>query len=464
MSTAYQGSPIHPWLPTMTGLTLFLAIEPFRPLFFRAFGDTLGFDLFLAIRVITLAATMLLFWRSTLHFDWISRAVPSATAGADSLLSLRGFACLIVLMGHGTLVVFKPSDIDTIVRTISPFRLLMASPWVGVWIFFVLSGYLMGKGFYSGRYSLDRSGILQFYRSRLLRIAPLYWCAILLVAVIQARGVFQPENLPGFVSSLLFFQSVSLPFVTIGALWSVQTEMGFYLAAPFLFVGLSCLVTRFRPANIFIAFVAAGSLFRILMLQIGGQFVWIASIFTPTISNLDLFCGGMLVNWLIEKKSPDPWDSGLITAGLILLFFGGAWIHSEVMTEHLIRTFINFGPSITAFTVSALILRLETVKPHGWPVRSTQWFGILTYAVYVVHEPILAAIRQRMPDDLSKVQSIELTVVAIIATIAVAAIAYWLIERPFDFLKRRKMLKISSSAPLPVARSREPTRMPDAAL
>ena len=150
-----------------------------------------------------------------------------------------------MLIGHGTLVVFLPSNIDTIVRTLNPYRLLTASPWVGVWIFFVLSGYLMGKGFFGGRYALDRKGIFQFYGNRILRIAPIYWSAILIVAAIQARGVFQPDNLPGFVSSLLFFQSIDLPFVVIGALWSVQTEMGFYLAAPYLFIGLSRLTERF---------------------------------------------------------------------------------------------------------------------------------------------------------------------------------------------------------------------------
>jgi peptidoglycan/LPS O-acetylase OafA/YrhL len=235
----------------------------------------------------------------------------------------------------------------------------------------------------------------------------------------------------------------------IGALWSVQTEMGFYLAAPYLFIGLSCLTERFRPLNIFIALLAAGALFRIAMLQFGsylGQHIWSVSIFSPTISNLDLFCGGMLMNWLLEKRPARPWDRSLIIIGFMVLFFGGAWVHSEVMTEHLIRTFRNFGPSMTALTVSAMILGLETAKPHGPLVRGTQWFGILTYAIYVVHEPIYVTVRNIVLQDFSKVQAIEFTAVAISCTIIVASIAYWMIERPFDLMKRHHKSTVWSQA------------------
>lgn len=424
----------------MAGLGLFLAIEPLRPLFFELAGETIGFHLFLTVRALAMLVALVIAARSNLRFNWLPRAMPAPVTGADPLLTLRGFACLIVLIGHGTMLVFPPSDIDSIVRTYNPFRCLMACPWVGVWIFFVLSGYLMGKGFYGGRYSIDRKGIFRFYRNRILRIAPIYWSAILIVAAVQGRSVFQPDNLPGFVSSLLFFQSINMPFVVIGALWSVQTEMGFYLAAPYLFIGLSCLTERFRPINIFIALITAGVLFRIAMLQFGsylGQHIWTVSIFSPTISNLDLFCGGMLTNWLLEKRPARPWDRGLIIIGCMVLFFGGAWIISEAKTDHLLRTLIDFGPCITALTVSAMILGLETTKSHGRLIRGTQWFGILTYAVYVVHEPIFIAIGQRVPRDLSEVQSIEFTAIAIASAIIVATIAYWLIERPFDLIRQK---------------------------
>jgi peptidoglycan/LPS O-acetylase OafA/YrhL len=325
---------------------------------------------------------------------------------------------------------------------------------MGVWIFFVLSGYLIGKGFYGGRYTLDSRGIFRFYGNRLLRIAPIYWSAILIVATIQARAVFQPENWLGFLSSLLFFQSILRPFVVIGALWSVQTEMAFYLAAPFLFIGLCRLTERYRPLHIFIVLILAGVLFRVVMREFGhylGDNIWVVSIYCPTISNLDLFCGGMLANWLLEKRSARPWDRSLIVLGLMFLYFGGAWIHSEVLTAHLSRTFSDFGPGVTAVTVVAMIVGLETTKPHGRLVRGTQWFGILTYAVYVVHEPILLAIRRKIPGGLAQFESIELTAVAIAITTFVAAIVYWLIERPFDQIKQRRSRGASMLSARPIS-------------
>jgi peptidoglycan/LPS O-acetylase OafA/YrhL len=69
---------------------------------------------------------------------------------------------------------------------------------------------------------------------------------------------------------------------------------------------------------------------------------------------------------------------------------------------------------------------------------ATQWFGILTYAVYVVHEPIFLALKRMLPHDLSAAQTIAFTAAAIAVSIIVATCAYLLIERPFDEVKRMR--------------------------
>jgi len=416
----------------MAALGAFLAIDPARPLFLWLGG----LHLFLALRALAFSAVLVVGTRSALRFKWLPRTVPVPEAGADPLLTLRGFACLMVLVGHGTLVVFLPSNFDDLVRAPSLYRLVTPSPWVGVWVFFVLSGYLMGKGFYGGRYAIDRAGILRFYRNRLLRIAPIYWSAVLIVALIQARDVFEPANLPGLVSSLLFFQSISLPGVVIGALWSVQTEMGFYLAAPVLFVALCYLAERFEPRKIFLALAAAGLLYRVVITQFDGA--WAVSVYSPTLSNLDLFCGGMLSNWFLQNRGAWQWDRRLVVVGCAVLFFGGAFVHSAAMADHLRRNLINFGPLVTLLTTSAIIVWLERTKLHGRLVMATQWFGILTYAVYVVHEPIFLALKRMLPHDLSAAQTIAFTAAAIAVSIIVATCAYLLIERPFDEVKRMR--------------------------
>ena len=79
------------------------------------------------------------------------------------------------------------------IRTYEP--PLSFSPWCGVWMFFTLSGYLMGKGFVTGRHSVDREGLKKFYRNRVLRILPIYFISIFLVSVFVNLTYLDLHNL-----------------------------------------------------------------------------------------------------------------------------------------------------------------------------------------------------------------------------------------------------------------------------
>lgn len=90
---------------------------------------------------------------------------------------MRVIATLFVFCLHAR--IFVPGA-DSFPRTL----LIMTSfpAWAGVWIFFLLSGYSIGYGFFTNRYNLyDASGKLSlrkvggFYARRFLKIAPLYY-------------------------------------------------------------------------------------------------------------------------------------------------------------------------------------------------------------------------------------------------------------------------------------------------
>ncbi len=101
----------------------------------------------------------------------------------DPLLGLRALACLNVFFGHWFMVVFGPATPANSHEEYALRTALSFSPWCGVWMFFTLSGYLMGKGFVTGRHSIDREGLKKFYRNRVLRIFPIYFISMFLVAV-----------------------------------------------------------------------------------------------------------------------------------------------------------------------------------------------------------------------------------------------------------------------------------------
>ena len=57
--------------------------------------------------------------------------------------------------------------------------LLRSHGGAGVWMFFVLSGYLMGKAFASNRYPVTWQGVLAFLQNRAVRIVPLYYLTVI---------------------------------------------------------------------------------------------------------------------------------------------------------------------------------------------------------------------------------------------------------------------------------------------
>ena len=186
-----------------------------------------------------------------------------ADAEVDYLLILRGCAGLGVFFGHmagigplsiGAIVskgeaslayVFHDQPYETW-RTI----LEIATPLIGknfVLLFFVQSGYLMGKLFQEGRYDA-LTGKARFYWARYLRLAPALYVNLVLCALFYILANPTPLTLAGDFLFLNNFTLLTVNSVT----WSLSHEFQYYLLAPFVF-----LVFRARVAWLAVAIVAA---------------------------------------------------------------------------------------------------------------------------------------------------------------------------------------------------------------
>jgi peptidoglycan/LPS O-acetylase OafA/YrhL len=139
---------------------------------------------------------------------------------------IRGAAALGVIWGH---------SISSTSRL--PIQLNGAF-WV--WIFFSISGYLVGRGFIGGSYALSLSGIRCFLTNRALRIIPLAYTALGIGVMVN---YINDTKMPVTTLSQFLFISPLNDMSLSGPLWSVATEIQFYLAACFL-VPLVCLVFR----------------------------------------------------------------------------------------------------------------------------------------------------------------------------------------------------------------------------
>jgi peptidoglycan/LPS O-acetylase OafA/YrhL len=394
-------------------------------------------------------------FRSSRKFD--------ATRGYvfDPLLALRFIACLFVLGGHGMAIAFHPYNLNKVLDQGSPVALLVASPWAGVWIFFVLSGYLMGKGFVTGRYLLQDDGLLRFYRNRMLRILPLYFIASFFVAVLQHPDIFQRASLPAIASLLLMDYRGGLSSGLIGALWSINTEFEFYLLVPFLFLILSGLQAR-RPAMtaaLMVFFLGFGLWYRHAMLYPDQWIAWGPKVYTPLIGNIDLFACGFLLNYSVQgcrDRLPALGWGWVAAAGIIFVpyYIAISWwsVRGMVLVQpQVCYSVMSIGPTLTAVVVMGLIFILEApvlvVVSRGWwdprllLLKGISFLGILTYSIYVWHSNVFMAVGD-LPHRWNVKQAIAIWLWNIAKVLVLAVISYFLIELPFDRKKSNPVKRL----------------------
>jgi peptidoglycan/LPS O-acetylase OafA/YrhL len=124
----------------------------------------------------------------------------------------------------------------------APFRF----GWIGVDLFFVVSGFLIG-GAVRDALLAKHFRFSEFYRNRALRILPTYYLFIALTAMLKIAVLGEPsERGPLSLAASLLFLQMSMPFFlrvhlnnayVVEGSWTLAIEEYFYLAAPlFLFL------------------------------------------------------------------------------------------------------------------------------------------------------------------------------------------------------------------------------------
>ena len=309
----------------------------------------------------------------------------------------------------------------------------MPGGFIGVDIFFVISGFLITGLLLRQHESSGRIDLRHFYSRRMRRILPAVLATIAVTMVVVAL-VLAPLQVPGIAqdgaaaalslgnirfaleSADYFAATDPSPF---RHLWSLGVEEQFYLVWPALLI-VALRVTRSRPA---------------LALGIGaltvGSFVfalWLTESFAPWAfyslpSRLwELSLGGLLAvaaGWLARVPRfmlmPVGWIGvGLVAAGVVLI---------DGLTPYP-------GSAALLPTIGAAALIVGGANgPVGWlltrePVR---FIGRISYSLYLWHWPILVLPSLAIGEPLPILLSCALG----LSSVLVAAASWRLIEEPF---------------------------------
>src|SRR5579864_6332050 len=209
---------------------------------------------------------------------------------------LRAAAALAVLFGHAYLL--SGSSIAQGDR--QPLHLLVNNGSAGVWLFFALSGYLIGGPFVRALLSGNELPNLRGYAvRRVTRIFPAY---LLALTVVFAFGVLPGTHVHWWqyplMATLLHNLVPGQQQAILFAAWTLTLEMLFYIAMP----AVAWAIRRVHPAALTARQVAVGIL-SVWAVSIMWTFavghvadptynVWLRWVFP---SMLSMFCPGLLV-------------------------------------------------------------------------------------------------------------------------------------------------------------------------
>ncbi|MDJ1114495.1 acyltransferase family protein [Microbacterium dauci] len=313
--------------------------------------------------------------------------------------------------------------------------------FVGVDIFFVISGFLITSHLLRDAERTGRVSFVSFYSRRIMRLIPA--ATLVLVATAAATVLFVPRILwPQFgldiigagtysVNWLLAARSVDyLAEDAAGSpvqhYWSLGVEEQFYVIWPLLLAATFLLARTFRgsarrTALVVVAFVGAASLAYALYLTSIGD---VSAYFVTTTRLWELAAGAAAAICIARVRTAPRafrrvivWVSALALIGSLLLVDGSSWPNAVTLVPILATTALLLWCDADAPGVVERVLML----------RPAVWIGGISYAVYLWHWPMIVIAGYVLPSSWP-----VLVAIGAASIVAAWATSRW-IETPLRF-------------------------------
>lgn len=330
----------------------------------------------------------------------------------NSLTGLRGLAALIVFVSHGSNLHMLPATLGN------------GFGQMGVMLFFILSGFLMGH-LYLGK-EFDQHNIARYMLARIGRVVPLY-LGLILLSVLISTMIYPDFHYkitdPAIILRALLF--IDAPF----EFWTIPVEVQFY----FVFIIFWLLQTR-----------GAG-------LLISGTFIALTIVPSIIVFQKLNFVPAVLSSYSI------PFFLGVVTAMNYSRFSGNKFwkkMAAYCAIPSLVALFVNL-PAVRiemGWTFSDEFFARTWGDPINWIVvysvffcammnvklfnflnkRSLVFLGEISFGFYLVHYPILKILQNtNLPGPLQFLVSFLLVTI-------LAWLSYAYFEKPVNQLIREK--------------------------
>lgn len=273
------------------------------------------------------------------------------------------------------------------------FRSVASSSWVGVDLFFVLSGFLITGILYD---TTEASNFFKvFYARRFLRIFPVYYGFIFLLFAFTIPLQIDWHGRQWIY--LLYLQNTRIikhvqsatlsPYFKIDHLWSLAVEEQFYFVWP-AFVYL--VRDRARLVKITGTLMIGSMLVRLFMLY-AGKSLWMIYIFTPARADSLMMGSGLALlfrSGLQAQQRLRRVATFALPLSTVVLIALALPTHGLNFSS---RCVILFGYTVVALASASLMTLSLTDARFGLVINRPvlRWLGKYSYGIYVLHLPIM---------------------------------------------------------------------------
>ncbi len=365
-----------------------------------------------------------------------------ATARLPGLDTLRALAVLVVVIFH--LGGYLPPA----------FQPVAAVGWMGVDLFFVLSGYLIGTQLLRPYLRGERPRLVPFYQRRAYRILPAYFAVLALYLAVPAwrewPGLAPAWKFVTFTENIAMLYPADRAFSHV---WSLCVEEHFYLLLPWLVLLLmrkpSASKTLALVAAVFLAglFFRGFQVFHVLRAQglTGDEadVLFMKNVYYPTWTRLDgLLCGVVLA--AVQLFRPRWWSrvvhrgNSLVIGGVLVTGCAVCLFHARypdpAQTTAILFGFPLLSLGLAMLTAAATCQRGLLTRP----LPGAQTLATISFSLYLSHKGVAHLDRVLFP-WLDGEQSWAAAAIYATSCFSFAGLLYLLAERPFLLLRARRL-------------------------
>lgn len=363
--------------------------------------------------------------------------------GIPELDGIRALAIILVLLYHFGLA--YRDMYGSFFRQVMPDPMvnLLNNGWLGVDLFFVLSGFLIMRHLLNQPGGSGLANLRVFYFKRMLRTFPLYYAIILLIVMGVMPSPMQAITLQELMIHVLFLQDY-LGTRILDPLWSLATEEKFYLLSPLL---AAFLMQKSASKGLWIllgllAFIVT---LRVWMLaQESGPvghnaFFWqFRAPFHYAVAGI---LAGVLLAWMTARTQLKPHP-------LLILFSVVTTVIIMTTTNTIKMTDLQWLNGIHVLMTVNFMIWVWAAQQHSGS-RWMKWLtgrilriiAVLSYALYLVHNAVFPWVYQWhkkwVMSETAWVHALTFFIIYLVLSCLISLMLHYLIEKPFLRIKDR---------------------------